>query len=71
MHNLSGCFIKEEKPQTINGVVFYPFSVVYPKKMRTYFCEKEHECKQWVLNIRKATGYTNLTDIYEVKVRYE
>jgi hypothetical protein len=69
MHNLSGVFVKEEKPESINGVTYYPFSVVYPKKNRTYYCEKENECKGWVQSIRKATGYLNLTDIYEVKVR--
>jgi len=71
MHNLSGVFVKEEKPEVINGVTFYPFSVMYPKKNRTYYCEKNDECKGWVQSIRKATGYLNLTDIYEVKVSYK
>lgn len=60
--------MKEEKAECINGVNYYPFSVVYPKKNRIYYCEKESECKNWVACIRKVTGYINLTDIYEVKV---
>ena len=70
MHNLSGAFAQEEKPQPINGTTYYPFSVIYPKKNRTYYCDKQNECREWVSKIRKATGYLNLTDIYDVKVRY-
>jgi hypothetical protein len=69
MHNLSGVFCKEELSETINGVVYYPFSVVYPNKKRVYYCENENESRIWVKTIRKVTGYINLTDIYEVKVR--
>ncbi len=68
MHNLSGVFVREEKSEIINKIVYYPFSVVYPKKTRTYFCEKDNECKNWIKCIRKATGYQNLIDIYDVKV---
>lgn len=68
MHNLSGVYVKEEKEETLNGIVYYPFSVVYPKKTRTYYAENQGDCKNWVASIMKATGYLNLTDIYEVKV---
>jgi hypothetical protein len=70
MHNLSGVFVKEEKSEVLNGIFYYPFSVIYPKKNRTYYCEKESDCREWVMNIRKATGYLNITDIYEVQVSF-
>jgi len=68
MHNLSGVFVKEEKPEVVNGLQYYPFSVVYPNKKRVYYCEKEEESQMWVKTIRRVTGYVNLTDIYDVKV---
>jgi serine/threonine protein kinase len=67
MHNLSGVFLQEEMPQTIDGVNFYSFSVVYPKKTRHYYVDNLHEYKGWVAAIVKATGYADLADIYEVK----
>ena len=67
MHNLSGLFFKEEKPYTLDGILYYSFSVVYPMKTRTYFCDKENEYKIWVTKLKEATGYTNLLDIYEIK----
>lgn len=67
MHNLSGVFLKEEKNQIIEGYSFYCFSVVYPKKARYYFVDNETDYKKWVAIIKRATGYSDLTDIYEVK----
>jgi len=68
MHNLSGVFIKEEDPINYDGKALFCFSVVYPKKERKYYTENEEEYKSWVKNIQNATGYSNLTDIYDVKV---
>ncbi len=67
MHNLSGLFVKEEKPAVIEDRDFFCFSVTYPKKVRYYYVEAEDEMKKWVYAIKKATGYADLTDIYEVK----
>ena len=67
MHNLSGVFVKEDTAITFDGKPLYCFSVVYPKKSRYYYVENEEEYNTWMRLIRKATGYANLTDIYEVK----
>ena len=42
MHHLSGIFIQEEKPKVINGKKYLCFSMVYPKKTRVYYREKEN-----------------------------
>lgn len=68
MHNLSGVFVKDEPPETVGGIKYYPFSVLYPNKKRSYYCENEEETKIWVKCIRGVTGYLNLNDIYDVKV---
>ena len=66
MHNLSGVFLNEEPIKEINGKKFFSFSIQYPKKTRYYFVEKESEYKVWIEKLKAATGYTNLTDIYEI-----
>ena len=67
MHNLSGLFIQVEEAKVFEGKKYYSFSVVYPAKTRIYYCTDENEYKGWIENLKKATGYTNLLDIYEVK----
>ena len=68
MHNLSGVFLQEENIHEIDGIKFYCFSVIYPKKSRFYYVDNEEDYKNWVQNIHKSLGFSNLTDIYEVKV---
>ena len=67
MHNLSGVFVQEEPEKEINGKKCYCFSVTYPKKTRMYYVKDENEYKKWVEKLKIATGYTNLTDLYEIK----
>jgi hypothetical protein len=67
MHNLSGVFVKEEKPQIIEGNSYFTFSVTYPKKVRYYYVDNENDYDKWVSAVRKATGYSDLNEIYEVK----
>ena len=67
MHNLSGVFLQDGDKCNLEGMDLYCFSVVYPNKSRLYYVESESDYKQWISNIRKATGYASLTDIYEVR----
>ena len=67
MHNLSGVYVKEEEPSLIDGKKFYSFVIVFPAKERKYYVIDEEEYKKWVKAIRKAVGYSNLNDIYEIK----
>jgi hypothetical protein len=67
MHNLSGVFLQEDSPQTIEGNDFFTFSVVYPKKTRHYYVDNPNDFRGWVSAIKRATGFTDLNDLYEVK----
>ena len=67
MHNLSGVYVKEEEPCLIEGKKFYSFIILFPAKERKYYVINEEEYKKWVKAIRKAVGYSNLNDIYEIK----
>lgn len=68
MHNLSGVYIKEEQQINYEGINLFCFSVVYPKKVRNYYVSDEAQFKDWIKYLQRATGYTSLTDIYDVKV---
>ena len=70
MHNLSGVFIQEGEYSNIDGIDLYSFSVIYPNKVRVYYVEEKDEYMVWMSNLRKVTGYSCLTDIYEVKVYF-
>ena len=67
MHNLSGLFIQVEQEKIYEGKTYFAFSVLYPAKTRIYYCDDEKQYKEWIEKLRKATGFTNLLDIYEVK----
>ncbi len=66
MHHLCGVFLKENNPVIYNGIKFYNFSIIYPKKERIYYTSEEDEYKKWIDNLKIATDYTNLNDIYEI-----
>ena len=67
MHNLSGLFLKAEGLQEIGGKKMYCFSISFPSKNRVYYCDNENDYNNWVAVLKKATGYTNLLDIYDIK----
>ena len=67
MHNLSGVYLKEDDKVTIEGKQFYSFTIVFPSKDRKYYILDETEYKNWLKAIRKAVGYSNLNEIYEVR----
>jgi hypothetical protein len=69
MHTLSGVFLQEENKHIIDNVEYYCFSVVYPKKSRFYYVDNISDYNLWIDNVRKVTGYANLSNLYEVKVK--
>ena len=67
MHNLSGLFLKTEGLKEIQGKKYYMFKIIGPTKNRDYYCDNEEDYNNWVSVLKKATGYTNLLDIYDIK----
>ena len=67
MHNLSGLFLKEKGIKEINGKKYYCFTIISPIKNRDYYCDNEQDYNNWVSVLKKATGYTDLLEIYEIK----
>lgn len=67
MHNLTGVFVQEEPKLKYETIELFCFSVIYPKKNRYYYVDNEKDYMTWMLKIKKAVGYSDLNDIYEVK----
>lgn len=68
LHNLSGVFIREEPKTEIHGILLNCFSIVYGDNCKNYYVDNEPEFRKWLDCIKKATGCSNLTDTYEIKV---
>ena len=67
MHNLSGLFLQAQGLKEIKGRKMFCFSISFPSKNRVYYCDNEQEYKNWIDVLKKATGYTNLLDLYNIK----
>lgn len=68
MHNLSGCFIKEngEKKLAEEKEKMYSFSVIFTGKIRNYYCYNKSSALKWSNSLKQAIGYANFFDFYEM-----
>ena len=67
MYNLSGVFLKEEKEVDIDDKHMYSFSIITQEKTRRYFVKNKNEFDNWIINLKKAIGFSTLNDLYEIK----
>lgn len=67
MHNLSGIYITPGDPVMLEGKKYFNFSILYPKKARTYYIENESDYKGWLQSLNLAINFKSLLDQYEVK----
>ena len=67
MHNLSGLFLQVQGLKEFKGRKMYCFTILFPSKNRVYYCDNEEEYNNWITSLKKATGYTNLLDLYDIK----
>ena len=66
MHNLSGCFFKENTAERINDKIYYCFSIVFPKKERKYYVGNSEIYDNFIKALKKSFGYLNFFDYYEM-----
>ena len=67
IHNLSGVFIKDNGLVKLGDKKFYCFTIIFPTKPRKYYLSDEMEYQHWVNTIRRIVGYSDLSEIYEIK----
>jgi hypothetical protein len=66
MHNLSGCFVKDNGEKKAGEFKLFSFSVHFSGKTRNYYCVDKKSCLKWIENIKNAIGYMNFFDYYEM-----
>jgi len=66
LHNLSGTFVQENGEAKLGDKMYYSFSIVFSSKSRNYYCPDKATAKNWTASIRKAIGYHNFFDYYEM-----
>ena len=67
MKSLAGVYLKEELEEfTDNGIVLYPFMLIFPNKRRIYYLSSRDEKEKWISAIKRSTGYASLHDYYEL-----
>ena len=66
MHNLSGCFVKDNGTKIINDKIYYSFSLVFPSKERSFYCNSKEIYDNFTQKLKEAFGYLNFFDYYEM-----
>ena len=66
MHNLSDLFYKEEATKILKNKTYYSFSIIFPSKKRTYYCDNKTEFKRWEQHLRIATNYSDIFQKYQI-----
>lgn len=68
MKSLAGVYLKYELDDVVeNGVQYFLFMLIFPNKRRIYYLTSQVEKDKWISAIKKAIGYANLYDFYELK----
>ena len=66
MHNLSGCFVKENGVKNINDKNYYCFTLVFPSKERSFYCNSKEIYDNFNKALKEAFGYLNFFDYYDM-----
>ena len=66
MHNLSGCFVKDNGTKIINDTTYYSFTLVFPSKERSFYCNSKEIYDNFTQKLKEAFGYLNFFDYYEM-----
>ena len=67
MHNLSGCFIKENGEKVIHKIKFFCFQIIYQSKIKNYYTTEKDVALKFLDTIKMAIGYLNFFDFYEMQ----
>jgi len=66
MHNLSGCFVKDNGTKLLNDKTYYSFTLVFPSKERSFYCNTKEIYENFTQKLKEAFGYLNFFDYYEM-----
>jgi len=67
MKSLAGVYLKSDIEESMeNGRMMYPFMLIFPDKRRIYYLKSLEDKEMWITAIKKAIGFANLLDFYEL-----
>ena len=66
MHNLSGCFVRENGEKKINDEKMFCFCVQFSSKARNYYSITKESSMKWVNSLKEAIGYKSFFEYYEM-----
>ena len=66
MHNLSGCFVKENGEKKINDEKMYSLCVQFSSKARNYYCYTKESALKWINALKDSIGYKSFFDFYDM-----
>lgn len=67
MKSLAGVYLKSDIEESMeNGRLMYPFMLIFPDKRRIYYLKSIEDKEMWIDSIKKAIGFANLLDYYEL-----
>lgn len=66
MHNLANCYAEMGTKDTFNDKEYYSFDYIFKNRRRTYYCETQTECLNWVTSLWKVTNFRDITEYYDI-----
>ncbi len=66
MHNLSGCFVKENGEKKINDEKMFCFCIQFSSKARNYYSNSKECASRWINSLKESIGYKSFFDFYEM-----
>lgn len=66
MHSLTDSYVKPCGKITLMGASLFRFEIYFQNKVREYYVQNEDEYNVWVQKINQATGFSSITEKYEI-----
>ena len=60
-------FIKESYPREIDGKYYYCFILIFKKKEKEFYIEKEEDYKSWLHSFKKILHSEDINDLYDIQ----
>ena len=60
-------FIKESYPREVDGKYYYCFILIFKKKEKEFYIEKEEDYKSWLHSFKKILHSEDINDLYDIQ----
>ena len=67
MNNLSDVYIKTNDMYEYEGKNYYSFTIIFPKKTKTFYLEKKEDYETWISKLKSSINFTNINETYDIQ----